>query len=125
MFDLVVKNVSVVRPNNPDVKVLDIGVRDGKFAHIAPSIEEESVRVIDGTGLHAFPGVVDAHMHFGIYHPLSEDIITESRTAASGGVTSGISYMRTGKYYLNKGGSYADFMPEVLEMSEGHSFIDY
>jgi len=125
MFDLVVKNVSVVTPNHREVEVRDIGITDGQFAEIASSLDTDGARVIDGTGLHAFPGVVDAHMHFGIYHPLSEDIVTESRTAASGGVTSGISYMRTGRYYLNKGGSYADFMPEVLETSEGNSFIDY
>lgn len=125
MFDLVVKNVKVVRPNHPDVEVLDIGITDGKFVQIASGIAQDAAQVIDGTGLHAFPGVVDAHMHFGIYHPLDEDIVTESRTAASGGVTSGISYMRTGQYYLNKGGPYADFMPEVLATSEGNSFIDY
>jgi allantoinase len=125
MFDLVVKNVSIVRPNHPDIEVSDIGITDGKFTAIGQTLDDTSAQVIDGTGLHAFPGVVDAHMHLGIYHPLSEDIVTESRTAASGGVTSGISYMRTGKYYLNKGGPYADFMPEVLETSEGNSFIDY
>ena len=125
VFDLVVKNASVVRPNHTDVEVLDIAITGGKFSRIAPAIEEAAIRVIDGSGLHAFPGVVDAHMHFGIYHPLSEDIVTESRTAASGGVTSGISYMRTGKYYLNRGGPYADFMPEVLETSDGNSYIDY
>jgi allantoinase len=125
MFDLVIKNASVVRPKHRDIEKLDIGITDGKFAHMAPAIEEDSLQTIDGTGLHAFPGVVDAHMHFGIYHPLSEDIVTESKTAATGGVTSGISYMRTGRYYLNKGGPYADFMPEVLETSEGRSFIDY
>ncbi|MCL1595257.1 MAG: dihydroorotase family protein [Actinomycetia bacterium] len=125
MFDLVVKNVHVVRPNKSEVEVSDIGITDGRFAAIGVNLDDSGARVIDGTGLHAFPGVVDAHMHFGIYHPLSEDIVTESRTAATGGVTSGISYMRTGKYYLNKGGPYADFMPEVLATSEGNSFIDY
>jgi allantoinase len=33
--------------------------------------------------------------------------------------------MRTGRYYLNKGGPYADFLPEVMEASEGRSYIDY
>jgi len=126
MFDLVVKNIHVVRPNHPDVEVLDIAMQDGRFAQIAPTIEpEDAAEVVDGKGMHAFPGVVDAHMHFGIYHPLRDDIHSESRSALTGGVTSGISYMRTGQYYLNKGGPYADFMPEVLDASEGRSYIDY
>ncbi len=126
MFDLVVKNAGVVRPNHPEVETLDIAMEGGTFVHLAPDIDpSEAVKVVDGEGLLAFPGVVDAHMHFGIYHPLSEDIQSESRAAATGGVTSGLSYMRTGQYYLNKGGSYADFFPDVLEMSKGRSYVDY
>src|SRR5690554_6394502 len=33
--------------------------------------------------------------------------------------------MRTGQYYLNQGGSYADFLPKVLAACEGQSHIDY
>ena len=51
-----------------------------------------------------FPGVVDAHQHWGIYNPLGEDADTESRASAQGGVTTGLTYMRTGQYYLNQGG---------------------
>ena len=126
MFDLIVKNVNVVRPNNPDVENLDIAIKDGQFVEIAADIDaSDASDVVDGGGLHAFPGVVDAHMHLGIYHPLATDIVTETRSAAAGGVTSGISYMRTGRYYLNKGGPYADFLPEVMEASAGRSYIDY
>lgn len=126
MFDLVVKNVRVVRPNRTEIESLDIAVQDGSIAQVAPDIDPAlGARVFDGNGLLAFPGVVDAHMHFGIYNPLEEDIVSESRAAASGGVTSGISYMRTGQYYLNKGGPYAEFFPDVLDMSEGRSYVDY
>ena len=33
--------------------------------------------------------------------------------------------MRTGQYYLNRGGPYAEFFPKVLAASEGRSYIDY
>ena len=92
MFDLVVKNAGVVRPNHPEVESLDIAIKDGTFVQLAPDIDpSEATKVVDGAGLLAFPGVVDAHMHFGIYHPLAEDIQSESRAAATGGVTSGLS----------------------------------
>lgn len=81
--------------------------------------------IIDGKGLLAFPGVVDAHAHVGIYAPLDIDARTESKAAAQGGVTSLINYIRTGKYYLNRGGSYSTFMPEVLKLSQGNYFVDY
>ena len=63
--------------------------------------------------------MVDAHQHWGIYNPLPEDARTESRAAAQGGVTTALSYMRTGQYYLNKGGPYAEFFPEVLDAHRG------
>jgi allantoinase len=42
-----------------------------------------------------------------------------------GGVTSSINYMRTGQYYLNRGGPYREFMPEVLRQSDGRFWVDY
>jgi allantoinase len=125
-LDLIIKNVRVVRPNRQAVDLLDLGVKDGKFARIAPEIAEgEAKEVFDGGRLLAFPGLVDAHMHAGIYSPLAEDALTESKAAAMGGVTSMITYFRSGQYYLNKGGSYADFFPEVLSISEGRYWSDY
>lgn len=65
------------------------------------------------------------HTHVGIYSPLADDAVTESNAAAMGGVTSMLTYFRTGQYYLNKGGPYADFYPEVLDISAGNYRIDY
>src|SRR5204862_1807707 len=64
-------------------------------------------------------------MHTGIYAPLAEDAVSESRAAAQGGVTSSLNYFRSGQYYLNKGGPYRDFFPEVLRLSEGRFHVDY
>jgi len=125
-LDLLVKNVRVVRPNKTSVDLLDIGIKDGKFASLAPDIRaEEANQVIDGRNLLGFPGCVDAHMHVGIYHDLNEDAVSESKAAAMGGVTSSLNYMRTGQYYLNRGGPWRDFMPEVLRLSEGNFWVDY
>ena len=125
-LDLVIKNVRVVRPRQPAVDLLDLGVRDGRFARIAPGIPASDAReVFDGHHLLGFPGVVDAHTHVGIYAPLSSDAESESKAAASGGVTAMLTYFRTGQYYLNRGGPYAEFFPEVLRLSDGHYWVDY
>jgi allantoinase len=125
-LDLVIKNLRVVRPRATGVETLDVGIRAGKFAELAASIDPARARrVVDGQGLLAFPGVVDAHTHMGIYHPLEADAERESRAAAAGGVTSLVTYMRTGQYYLDKGGPYAEFYPEVLARSQGRYHVDY
>ena len=125
-YDLLIKNVRVVRPHGNVVHECDIGIRDGKFAKISGNIPvKEAKTVYDGKGRLAFPGVVDAHMHAGIYSPLAEDAVSESHAAAQGGVTSMLNYFRTGQYYLNKGGPYRKFFPEVLELSAGRFYVDY
>ena len=124
--DLLVKNVRVVRPHGSSVETADIAITAGKFSRIAPDIDPGSfAEVVDGRQRLAFPGVIDAHMHTGIYAPLAEDALSESRAAAMGGVTTSLNYMRTGKYYLNKSGPYSEFFPEVLEQSEGRFHVDY
>jgi len=125
-LDLVIKNVRVVRPHGPEVEPLDLGVQGGRFARIAPAIPAAEAReVYDARELLGFPGVVDAHTHVGIYAPLAEDAITESQAAAAGGVTTMLTYFRTGQYYLNRGGPYAEVLPEVLRLSDGRYFVDY
>ncbi|HEX2334779.1 MAG TPA: dihydroorotase family protein [Burkholderiales bacterium] len=125
-YDLLIKNVRVVRPNASSVEDVDIAITGEKFSHIGKSLSAtEAKAVYDGKGSLAFPGVVDAHMHTGIYSPLEEDAVSESRAAAQGGVTSSLNYFRTGQYYLNRGGPYGDFFPEVLRVSSGRFHVDY
>ena len=125
-FDLVIRNVRVVRPGQTSCAIQDIGITAGKIAAVRGSIDPASaLEVVDARGLLGFPGLVDAHMHTGIYSPLEQDAITESRAAAQGGVTSSLNYFRSGQYYLNKGGSYASFFPEVLDRSSGRFYVDY
>ncbi len=126
VLDLIIKNVRVVSPQSDRVELLDIGIKDGKFTQIAPNLNPDAAeQIFDARNLLGFPGVVDAHMHIGIYQPLDRDALTESKAAAMGGVTTSLNYIRTGQYYLNRGGSYRNFFPEVLRLSQGNFYVDY
>ena len=125
-LDLVVKNVRLVRPRHTTVEPIDLGVKDGRFVRIEREISaREAVQVFDAKGLLGFPGLVDAHTHAGIYAPLADDAVTESKAAAMGGVTAMLTYFRTGQYYLNRAGAYRDFFPEVLRQSRDRYWCDY
>ncbi|WP_106402613.1 dihydroorotase [Actinocorallia populi] len=127
-IELLIKNVRVVRPGDADgtPPPVDIAVNDGTVVRVGPGLpEDDAATVVDGRGLLAFPGVVDAHQHWGIYNDLATDTRTESRASVQGGVTTALTYMRTGQYYLNKGGSYKEFFPEVLSLSDGKAYTDY
>lgn len=125
-LDLLVKNVKVVVPDADGPIDADLGIRAGRFVRVAPDLPAaEAAQVVDGRGLTAFPGVVDAHQHWGIYNPLPVDADSESRACAQGGVTTSLTYMRTGQYYLDRGGPYREFFPAVLAAAAGRSYVDY
>jgi dihydroorotase-like cyclic amidohydrolase len=104
----------------------DIGIHNGKVIEIRDGLAAADFdEVVDARGQLVFPGAIDAHVHIGIYRDISQDAESETRSALAGGVTSVLSYFRTGSHYLNKSGSYRDIFPEVLAATAGHAYTDY
>ncbi len=126
--DLVIRNARVVRPGDASTALpepQDIVVADGRIIRVGAGLAQGAAETVDAGGRLAFPGVVDAHQHWGIYADLGDDTETESRACAQGGVTTSLSYLRTGRYYLNRGGSYRDFVPEALDRMAGRAYVDH
>ena len=87
-FDLVVRNGTLVTPRA--TYLADVGIRGGRIAAIvAPGeLTSQAGQLIDASGLHVLPGVIDGHVHFrepGLEY--KEDFGTGSRAAVMGGVT--------------------------------------
>lgn len=85
-FDLLLKGGTVVTPGG--AIVTDIGVRDGAIRALGSLAAGQAGEVVDCTGLHVLPGVIDTQVHFrepGLDH--KEDLETGSRAAVMGGVT--------------------------------------
>jgi len=85
-FDLVVKGGTVV--NQAGEGLADLGVRDGRIAEIGSIGAGAAGEIVDASGLHILPGVIDTQVHFpepGLEH--KEDLETGSRSAVLGGVT--------------------------------------
>lgn len=124
-YDLVILNGTAVLPGLGPVR-LDIGVKDGRIAALADRLRSsDGAEVLDASGRHVLPGAVDSHFHVGIYRPHAEDARSETLSAISGGVTTIVSYFRTGHHYLNKSGPYREIFPELLQLSEGNFHTDY
>ncbi|WP_116969897.1 dihydroorotase [Blastomonas sp. UPD001] len=84
-YDLIVRNGTVYLPGGP--VSADIGVIGGRIASIG-ALAGDAGEVIDCTGLHVLPGVIDSQVHFrepGLEH--KEDLESGSRAAVMGGVT--------------------------------------
>jgi dihydroorotase len=85
-FDLLIKGGTLV--NHDGIGKADIGVREGKIAAIGTLASQNAGEVIDVTGLHVLPGVIDSQVHFrepGAEH--KETLSDGSRSAVMGGVT--------------------------------------
>ena len=95
----------------------ELGIRDGRIAAIlAPGERPAADRTIDAGGQLVVPGIIDAHVHFGLGS--DEDWLTESRAAAIGGVTTVLNYMQSADSYL-------DVEPREREKAEAQSVIDF
>lgn len=124
-FDMGILGGIVVLPEGQTIRA-DIGVRDGKIVAISDRIDSATVeQVIDAKDRVVVPGALDAHFHIGIYRPLEEDMLSETASALVGGVSTIVSYFRTGKDYLNKVGPYREILPELLKRVAGHAYTDY
>jgi dihydroorotase-like cyclic amidohydrolase len=124
-FDTVVLGGQTVLPGQGLVRA-DVGITDGRISAIGEDFASgDADEVVDATGKLVLPGAVDAHFHLGIYRDITEDTESETLSSLAGGVTSVISYFRTGSHYLEKSGPYADIFPEVLQATNGHSRVDF
>jgi allantoinase len=85
-LDLIIRNGLVV--TETAVTRADVGIAEGKITTLAPHIADAAPQTIDATGLHVFPGVIDAHVHFNEPGRADwEGIETGSRAVAAGGGT--------------------------------------
>lgn len=114
-FDAIILDSHIVLPSgiiNKNV-VIDQGKIVG-LTNDAPQCDKK----IDAKGLVALPGLIDPHVHYGVYSPIEQAAVTESKVAAVGGVTT---MMRM----LRMGGSYTKELDLHLAESAKSHYVDY
>ena len=114
-YDLIITDSHVMTPNGIVEK--NIVIEDGKIKLITNDTPECDKK-INGYGLVSIPGLIDTHVHYGVYSPIDQAATTESHAAAIGGVTTMMRMFR-----LN--GSYKDSLQKHLSASQNSHYIDY
>jgi allantoinase len=85
-FDLIVRGGTIV--TDTTLETQDLGISDGKILRLEPELSGNARAEIDARGLHVFPGVIDAHVHFNEPGRTDwEGIASGSRALAAGGGT--------------------------------------
>lgn len=118
MLDVAIINGQVVFPSL-GVRVVDIGIRDGRIAGFYEQGTTPPAReVLDARGLAVFPGGIDPHVHLGFYNSHVRDFEVETKIAALGGYTTIVNYYR-------HAGSYRKVIMEMVREAEEVSTIDF
>jgi dihydroorotase len=114
-----IQHATVVFPEGPvDV---DVVIEGSRIADIDPASQLPVDEVIDATGLHLLPGVIDDQVHFrepGLTH--KEDLEHASRACAKGGVTTFLEMPNT----IPNTTSQAR-INEKLELASRKSLVNY
>jgi dihydroorotase (multifunctional complex type) len=116
--DLSIEGATIVTPRGQ--RVGSVAVSEGRIAGISERPPADAARRVDGEGLLAFPGFVDAHVH--LMEPASahrEDWAHGTAAAAASGVTTLVEHTHDGPVLS------AEDLEEKRSFVEGRSLIDF
>ncbi|WP_296432557.1 dihydropyrimidinase [Rhizobium sp. UBA1881] len=119
-FDTIIKDGTVVTAS--DTFRSDVGIRDGKIAALAASLDGAD-EIIDASGLYVMPGGIDSHVHLaqpsgdGII--MADDFASGTLSAAFGGNTTVLTFCMQ-----EKGATLRESLKAYHAKAEGECFID-
>ena len=137
-MDMILKNGTLLLPKNStdgqitvdesrdprqmlhEVKT-DLGILNGKIQWIGPAGTQTATEIIDCTGLHILPGLIDTQVHFrdpGMTH--KEDLFTGSLSALKGGITGFFEMPNT-----NPVTTSVQKLQEKLDLAKEKSHVNY
>jgi len=116
---VLIKNARIV--NEGSITKGDVLIEDNFIIQIDNSIDSPGAQIIDAKNNYVLPGVIDDQVHFrepGLTHKAT--IETESRAAASGGITSFIEMPNT-----NPQTTTIEKLADKFEIASKTSFVNY
>ena len=115
--DLLITDAKVVVPKVGmiETNIMIEGGRVKGFQHSLNNIQAS--KKINAQGKYVLPGVIDPHVHYGVYTPVEEAAKSESRSAAIGGVTTMMRMLRLFASYHN--------IREHIDWGQTSHFVDY
>jgi len=120
-FDRIVRGGNVVTPGGTFTG--DIGISGEKITALGAGLDTEGAEIIDASGHHVIPGVIDVHVHLEL--PFcgtvsADDYRTGTRGGARGGVTTVIDFA-----IPSATGSLSEAADTWMQKAEGKSLVDY
>lgn len=95
----------------------DVRIKGAKIDTVGENLSDPQALTVDARGKYVLPGVIDPHVHLGIFTDFDTEIVTETRSALLNGVT-------TLGLYLGGQDSYLGKLDDVIAKIERSSFCD-
>ena len=114
-----IRNAQVVLPHQ--VANTNVLFEDGLISAVDAPDNTVADEVIDATGLHLIPGVIDDQVHFrdpGLTH--KEDLATGSKACAKGGVTTFLERPNTNPATIT-----VDALHDKLDLAAGKCLVNF
>lgn len=115
-YDILIKNGNVVIPGEGVIKT-NITIKNGKIISLADSDIVNAKEIIDAKGKYVVPGIIDPHIHLGLFASLEKELETETVAALFGGVT-------TAGCFIGSDNSHFKSFPNISETINSKSHID-
>lgn len=96
---------------------LDVRIQGTKIDSIGENLYDPQALTVQVHGKYVIPGVIDPHVHLGIFTDFDTEIVTETRSALLNGVT-------TLGLYLGGQDSHLGKLDEIIAKIEKRSFCD-
>lgn len=115
-MDLAIVNGMLVLPDCGMLRA-DLYVKNGKICSIGNNKMIRARRVLDAAGKYVCPGIIDPHVHLGLFASMETDMQSETKAAIMGGITT---------IGLFMGGRESHFrtFPETQQQAERYSYTD-
>jgi len=119
-IDAIIKNCKVV---TPEEKIsVGLAIHNGKIVAItSDNYLPPAYETIDAGGKYVIPGVIDVHVHYGVYHPFEEEI-HDMAVAPYGGTTTVGSFVNFGA--SSQKGSYTKLFNRWKDTWEKNTVVD-
>lgn len=114
--DMAINDGLVVIPEIGVMKA-NVYIRDGKVCALSQQKMGTAKVDIDAGGKYVLPGIIDPHVHLGLFAPLADELRTETASALLGGIT-------TIGCYFGSQGSHLNTFPDIRTKVEQHSRTD-
>lgn len=117
MLDIKITNGKVFIPRDGFFD-LDVGIKDGKVVLLSKSLTFEAATTLDAEQNIVMPGVIDPHIHLGIFNDFKLECETETKAALAGGIT-------TVGVFMGGAESYLPTLQRMIDTANDTTFVDF